>query len=124
MSSRKETPDVLAEILGGDLVAPVERLPVKAERRPAVRTTERTAPKSSPPKPKGWEYIIVSFQDHSGWRPRFINGQEQKNWISGPLIHEYLETMGAEGWEVTAASAGERMYGSQDKRQIYFRRPK
>jgi hypothetical protein len=124
MSTRKQTPDILAEILGGDLAGPVEQLPVVAERRPAARSIARAAPKSSPPKPKGWEYAVVSFQEHRGWRPRFINGREVKDWMAGQLIHEYLETMGAEGWELAAASAGERLYGNLDKRQVYFKRPK
>lgn len=118
---RKQTPDVLAEILGGDipevkeLPAPVKKASVPA-RRPVEKPAEsRTA---------RWEYWVVSFQDYKGWRPRYINGNEVKNWMNGPLIHEYIEQMGDEGWELVAASAGERLFGSADHHQIYFKRRK
>ena len=55
--------------------------------------------------PEQWEYAIVTFQDYKGWRPRYINGHELKDWMSGPLIHEYLADMGEEAWELAAASA-------------------
>jgi hypothetical protein len=124
MSKRKQTPDVLAEILGGDLAGPVQTTPVVVGRRPSARATRPAVVKSNPPKPKGWEYMIVSFQEYRGWRLRFIDGVELKDWMAGPQIYKYLETIGAEGWELVSASAGERMYGNQDKRQVFFKRPK
>lgn len=118
---RKQTPDVLAEILGGE-IPEVKELPapVKKTSSPVRRPIEKPAE----PRAARWEYCLVSFQDHRGWRPRYINGNEVKNWMNGPLMHEYIEQMGEEGWELAAASAGERLYGSADSHQIYFKRRK
>jgi hypothetical protein len=118
MTKRKQTPDVLAEILGGETTAGV--LAVEGEVEPAqTRRTRRVDA-----APVEWEYTVVTFQDYKGWRPRYLNGRELRDWTSGPLIHEYLEAMGEDGWELAAASAGERLYGSGDNHQLYFKRPK
>jgi hypothetical protein len=110
MSKRKQTPDVLAEILGGE-AASIEESP----GRPAGSDNRR---------PEAWEYRLVSFQDYHGWRPRYLNGRELKDWTNGPLIHDYIQSMGDEGWELLTASAGERLYGSADNHQLYFKRLK
>jgi hypothetical protein len=112
MSKRKQTPDVLAEILGGDQQENGEMV-----RAPRVKKAQAS-------EPAAWEYALVTFQDYKGWRPRFVNGRELRDWMSGPLIHDYLESMSEEGWELAAASAGERLYGSADSHQLYFKRPK
>jgi hypothetical protein len=112
MSKRKQTPDVLAEILGGE----------QQENGEIVRAAR--AKKAQASQPAGWEYALVTFQDYKGWRPRFVNGREVRDWMSGPLIHDYLESMAEEGWELAAASAGERLYGSADSHQLYFKRSK
>ena len=109
---RKQTPDVLGEILGGSLQA------IEAE------TTLRSGKLQTAGQAGVWEYTVVSFQEYKGWRPRYINGRELKDWANGPLIHEYLEAMGEDGWELAAASAGERLYGRDDTHQLYFKRPK
>lgn len=70
------------------------------------------------------EYVLVTFHDYRGWRPRYINGHELSDWMNNPLIHEYIEKMVDDGWEIAAASAGVRLYGSADNHQIYFRRPR
>jgi hypothetical protein len=117
MTKRKQTPDVLAEILGGEALPTVEAEPV----RPAAKDSssmERTA------DPAGWEYTVVSFQEYKGWRPRFQDGRELKDWSSGPFLHEFLGQMAEQGWELAAASAGERLFGSADNHQLYFRRPR
>ncbi|MBP1701374.1 MAG: hypothetical protein H6Q38_481 [Chloroflexi bacterium] len=125
MAKRKETPDVLAEILGGEppaqLDAPITRPPVAA-RRPPAKVAKTPAP-TRPATPRKWEYLLVSFQNYQGWRPRFHNGRELDEWIYGPLIHEHLHELAEAGWELTAACAGEHVYGSADKYQLYFRRP-
>lgn len=125
MSKRKETPDVLAAILDGDEPALIETpRPVKLPR------SFQTAPSPKPPTaprpatPKHWDYQVVSFQHYHGWRPRFQNGVELTDWISGPLLHEYIQQYADEGWEVAAAASGERMYGLVDSYQVYFKRPR
>lgn len=121
MAKRKETPDVLADILNGG--APVVGSVFDTLRPSATNQALRQAsPAPEPAEPECWDYRIVTFQDYKGWRPRYRNGQELKDWTSGPLIHDYIAQMGAEGWELAAASAGERMYGSADHHQLYFKR--
>lgn len=105
MAKRKETPDVLAQVLGG----PPEERPFPG---PSMNVLVSEA----------WEYQVISFQDYHGWRPRYRNGQELKDWMNGPLIHDLLKAMGDESWELAAASAGERLYGTADTHQLYFRR--
>jgi hypothetical protein len=136
MSERKQTPDVLADILSGPAPAPdlgaslpVGRITDLPQRRPAAR-----APRAKPgaadsaeqpaPTPPTWEYETVSFQEAHGWRPRFINGRELRNWMHGPLLHDYVNQRSTEGWELAAVASGQSMYGTSDRYQIYFRRPK
>jgi hypothetical protein len=136
MSKRKETPDILAEILGGD-EPPVEALPVPAQhavRPPAEKTirkaesapgqTRRTSTVPVKPAKQELEYLLVSFQYYHGWRPRFHNGRELDDWLRGPAIHEHIGQLAAQGWELVTAGSGERMYGAADSYQLYFRRPK
>lgn len=70
-----------------------------------------------------WEYLVVSFQEYKGWRPRYRNGEKIANWEEQPLLHDLLNQLGAQGWEMTGASAGRALYGSRDEYQIYFKRP-
>jgi hypothetical protein len=67
---------------------------------------------------------VVSLSDYHGWRPRFINGQEIDRWMDGPVIHDYLDQLGQEGWELVGANAGKRLYGSSDQYQLFFKRPR
>lgn len=128
MTDRKQTPDVLADILGG--AAPqAARTPEPAppsEPKPSRRTgsgsTRKRTGRSS--KKVIWEYLLVSFQEYKGWRPRFVNGQEVADWMSAPIVHEYVNQLGEDGWELTSASAGQSLYGLTDRRQMYFKRPK
>lgn len=139
--SRKETPDVLGEILAGatpiavptpaapstsqPALAPAEKRERK-QARPRPRRVTPDQPQPGPPapaaKPERWEYLVVSLQDHRGWRPRFINGQEVRNWAQAPVIHEYVDQLGEDGWDLAAASSGKTMYGSSDQYQLFFKR--
>ena len=125
MSERKQTPDVLADILGAPL--PIGRITDLPERPTAARAsqaksdTTRAVEKSTPAT---WEYETVSFQDAHGWRPRFVNGRELRDWMFGPLIHDYVNQRSADGWELAAVASGQSMYGTSDRYQLYFRRPR
>jgi hypothetical protein len=66
----------------------------------------------------------VTFQEHRGWRPRYVNGAEVKGWLTGFLVHEYVNLRGAEGWELAASSSRDRFYGAADGLQLYFKRRK
>lgn len=123
MASRKETPDVLGEILGGEPapVQPVPAAPPKAEPKPAPkrRAPAKRASRPSKPKRQIWEYQEVIFRDYDGFRPRYVNGEELAGWKDRPTIHEYLNQLGADGWEVAGV-------GSQDNREmpVYLKRVK
>lgn len=123
MTNRKQTPDVLAEMLGGTIPGGSDNAVVKAK---PIR--ERSAPshihRGRKRQTLQWDYIIVTFQDHRGWRPRFENGKEYLNWMQLPLMHEYLNQLASDGWELVSTSAGEPLYGITDKRQLFFRRQK
>lgn len=136
MADRKETPDVLADILGADVPVPDLGAPLPAgrltdlpPRRPVPRAAQpkRQANEEAAtptPAPVTWAYETVSFQDAHGWRPRFVDGWELRDWMFGPLIHDYVNRRSAEGWEMVAAAAGQSLYGTSDRYQIYFRRPR
>ena len=137
MSERKQTPDVLADILGNSVPAPAPSTPLLTgritdlpPRRPAAPRTGKSKPEPvittvrPAPAPVAWEYETVSFQDAHGWRPRFVNGQELRDWMFGPLIHDYVNQRSADGWELAAVASGQSMYGTSDRYQIYFRRPR
>ena len=66
---------------------------------------------------------MVSCQYYRGWRPRYEGGIERAGWMRGPLLHDYLEARGSEGWELVAASSGKAMFGATDDYQLFFRRP-
>jgi hypothetical protein len=127
---RKQTPDVLADILGGAPPTPGDEIPAfpappPAKPKPAARPKTTRAPRRpSPAAPADWQYQVVSFQDYKGWRARFVDGKELRQWPNSPLVHEYLAQMAGQGWELVTASSGERLYGLSDKHQLYFRRPK
>jgi hypothetical protein len=127
MSERKQTPDVLADILGAGTVPPV---PVPApSRSPRVDASRRQAPAQSSEqkrvagKTRSWEYAVVSFQEYHGWRPRYENGVELAGWTQGLLLPGYLDKRGREGWELAAATCGRAMFGTTDYYQLFFIRP-
>lgn len=130
--ARKETPDVLGEVLTGAgatsavSIAPAP-MAAPAPRKPrSTRTPKAVEPAQPAPQPaaRGWDYLVISFSDYRGWRPRFINGQEVRNWIQAPLIHDYLAQLGEDGWEMAGAGGGKALYGASDYYQAFFKRPK
>jgi hypothetical protein len=58
-----------------------------------------------------WEYVEVVFCDHGGFRPRYINGKQVRTWKRAPLIHDYLNHLGEQGWELAGV-------GGQHKNQM------
>jgi hypothetical protein len=125
MADRKQTPDILGEILGGDAPAvppqPESVVEPKAPAKPtpAPRQKASTTRRRSKPKPERWEYREVVFRDYGGYRPRYVNGEEQPGWKTAPIIYEYLNQVGDEGWELVGV-------GGQNDREMpaYFRRRK
>ena len=138
MSERKQTPDVLAAILNGE--APVQAdfdaaALARATPPPRVRSQpKRPAPEGSakaekptqvrarPSAPMHWTYQVISFQENHGWRVRFIDGKEIRNWSEARTLQETLAQMGQDGWELVSACSGEAMFGRADKYQLFFKR--
>jgi len=118
MAPRKKTPDVLSEILGGE-PAPAPPAAPRRQAAPQSKRAPAAATGRSPARKPAWEYMEVIFRDYGGYRPRCINGQEQPGWKRLPVIREYLNQIGEEGWELAAV-------GSSEKREMpaYFKRPK
>ena len=122
MADRRQTPNILTEIMSGFPAEPstAPQMDKPAHRSPtrAASSTKTSSPKE--PRRKKSQYRLVSFQDHKGWRPRYINGVELSDWSHQPLIHDYLSQMADEGWELVAATSGERMYALSDKLQLFL----
>ena len=125
MTERKETPDILGAILSGSTppdqpAAPqAAAVPVAA---PIVRV-ERAA-RAAAHKQTQWEYLVVSFHEQNGWHARFINGHELENWPRGPQLHDVLDQLGADGWELVNVVKSEPLYGTMDRLQAFFKRVK
>jgi hypothetical protein len=129
MSSRKEMPDVLGDILGGVRSYPIPpeliSSPPPEAKTPAADAVIPTAPApatpalATPPTPREWEYREVVFRDYRGWRARIVNGRELGDWKTSPTIVEYLEQAGQDGWELVSVSD---RYNNQ--KEAYFKRPK
>jgi len=49
-----------------------------------------------------WEYLYDDCEADRGLRPKYINHQEQRNWKNGPFLAEYINRLGAEGWELVS----------------------
>lgn len=136
MAERKETPDILSEILANKPVdAPGMPSPARKKQREsppaeaatpaaAAKPKSRRQPTKTSAKAAGWEYRLASFQEYHGWRLRYEDGVEAADWLESPLMHEYLAQMAEQGWELAAATSGEAMYGASDKQQLYFKRPR
>ena len=123
MANRKETPDVLSEILGGEPAAPPPVPTAAAKEKPKAppkrRAPAKRASRTSKPKRQIWEYQEVIFRDYDGFRPMRVNGEELDGWKDGPMIHEYLNQLGADGWELAGV-------GSKHNREmpVYLKRIK
>jgi hypothetical protein len=119
MADRKQTPDVLSEILGGAAPEPAAAPPPKPVAAPKRKPATRKPRQPSKPKQARWEYMEVVFRDYGGYRPRFVNGEEQSGWKRAPLIHEYLNQVGEEGWELVGVGGRHN-----DQMPAYFKRGK
>lgn len=53
---------------------------------------------------QGWDYLVVHLhgQQSPGCRVVALNDEELVNWGKGPPLHEYLNKLGADGWELTS----------------------
>ena len=129
MTERKGTPDILGAILSGATPADQSSAPqpiavpqAAPVVPPPIVRTER-APRSATHRQTQWEYLIVSFHEQNGWHARFINGHELENWQRGPQLHDVLDQLGEDGWELINVVKSEALYGTMDRIQAFFKRP-
>ena len=130
MTERKQTPDILGAILSGATPpgqpsAPplVTAPPVVPAALPPVARAER-APRAPAARQTNWEYLIVSFHEQNGWHARFVNGRELENWQRGPQLHDVLDQLGEDGWELINVVKSDALYGTMDRIQAFFKRVK
>jgi len=66
-----------------------------------------------------WEYLFIKCGDVfvEDWRPKYVNGNELKDWQKGPTIMEYCKQAGIRGWEIISFTPG------QTGLSIVFKRP-
>jgi hypothetical protein len=51
-----------------------------------------------------WRYLFVTcVNSGKGWRPRYVNGQELRNWEEGPFYHVFANQLGDRGWELVSS---------------------
>lgn len=105
MSQRKPTPDILGTVLG--------------ESGPRPADTDFAAPaEPGLHRPRRWAYREVVFRDFLGLRPKMVDGEEQPGWKEAPLIRDYLNALGAEGWELAGL-----VENGRSEKVAYFKRP-
>ena len=121
MAQRKQTPDLLGEILTGEQPAtqPRPKAQPRSQESPRKRSTKPATSRRRKPRRPKWEYLEVVFRDYRGYRPRLVNGDEQEGWKQAPVIHEYLNQLGEEGWELTGIGGRHN-----DEVPAYLKRPK
>ena len=128
MTERKETPDILGAILSGATPPDQSSAPQPvAASQPAPLVTPpparaERAPRAATHRPTQWEYLVVSFHEQNGWHARFINGHELDNWQRGPQLHDVLDQLGEDGWELINVVKSEPLYGTMDRLQAFFKR--
>ena len=51
-----------------------------------------------------WEYLFIRADYVGGqWKPRHMNDQEVTDWKRGPVLSEFANQLGEQGWELVAA---------------------
>jgi hypothetical protein len=127
MTERKGTPDILGAILGGSTppdqpAAPQPTAPPPVVPPPVAPPRVERTPRASANKQTQWEYLVVSFHEQNSWHARFINGHELDNWQRGPQLHDVLDQLGDDGWELINVVKSEPLYGTMDRLQAFFKR--
>jgi hypothetical protein len=74
-----------------------------------------------------WEYLVLDVDHVSkgltslGWKVSHVNGREIPNWKNGVLYFEYINQLGAQGWELVDTIR----YGDTARPgTLLFKRPK
>ena len=113
MAPRKETPDVLGAVLNDDSteadpLVQAEALLQKAKssrQQSSTRRKKQTVRQfEAKSRTRKWEYRTVTFHDYGGWRPRYIDDIQIPGWKQQPQLHQYLNELGEQGWEMSGSS--------------------
>ncbi len=67
-----------------------------------------------------WEYMEVITGDY-GKRPWRVNGEEMANWKQQVYISDYLNELGAQGWELVSVTGKSQTDNDWD-RAFYLKR--
>jgi hypothetical protein len=129
MSDRKETPDILGNVLGGPPAKPArvpDIMPDPKHRKAPARRTRKKAGTAAAPKVKAaakstskkaaakkstapvartdaWEYLDVMFYDYGGYVVRYIGGKEMSDWKRRNAgMSDYINRLGGKGWELVS----------------------
>jgi len=77
-----------------------------------------------------WEYTFITCDSPEfqieGWKrkPRWVDGQELRDWKNGPWIYEFSNQYGDEGWELVSAVINRAIDATSDNPLYIFKRPK
>jgi len=129
MSDRKETPDILGNVLGGPPAKPArvpDIMPDPERKKAPARRTRKKAGTAAAPKVKAaakstskktadkkstapvartdaWEYLDVMFYDYGGYVVRYIGGKEMSDWKRRNAgMSDYINRLGGKGWELVS----------------------
>ncbi len=111
MANRKQTPDVLGAVLGDPAPIAESPAPKRTTSQPKKAHTRKSPQRKIDTKastPRQWEYLVVTFYDYGGWKPRFRDGRELSDWKGLPDMPDYINLLGESGWELAGTSNGRR----------------
>lgn len=84
----------------------------------AQRPTEGT-------KVDKWEYVFVTCDyANDDWQPRYVNGEELRDWENGPPMYTFCNEMGNHGWEMVTLALTTTSQGSTLDYRLVFKRGK
>ena len=49
-----------------------------------------------------WEYKFLIASWHDGWKIEMVNGETLTDWEYGLSMYDYLNQLGAQGWEIVS----------------------
>ena len=119
MAGRKQTPDVLSDVLGDVPRAPQTQ--AAPEPKPAAKRKprpQRSSPFGRSQKPR-WEYREIVFRDYGGYRPYLVDGVAQRDWKDAPPLRSCLNELGEDGWELAGLSPHHK-----NEMLVYLKRPR
>ncbi len=71
-----------------------------------------------------WEYLFVDAAQrgtHPVWLPQYVNGEQLPEWTKGPPLHEFVNRLGEQGWELVAAPYTSNVRGDYSIHLVFKR---